>query len=91
MTAVTGCRAPRMDVIVGPMRRTALTPVKFEIIVDQSAKPRIISQLLPSGIMVRPPSNPIAHIKKYTALRIITHVVNLTTSILSARSCFIRI
>lgn len=38
-TAVSGCRAPSIDVKVGPMRLTALTPVKFETIVDHKPSP----------------------------------------------------
>lgn len=57
MTAVTGCKAPRIEVNVGPIRLIAFTPVKLDIIVDQRLKPRIYSQLFPSGIIVRLPSN----------------------------------
>ena len=52
MTAVTGCRAPRMDVWVGPIRLIALTPVMFDTIVDQSPSPRIYPQLLKSDTTV---------------------------------------
>lgn len=41
ITAVSGCSAPRMEVRVGPMRLTALTPVKFETMVAHNPSPKI--------------------------------------------------
>ena len=41
ITAVRGWSAPRIEVSVGPMRLTAFTPVKLDIIVDQRARPRM--------------------------------------------------
>lgn len=40
-TAVSGWSAPIMEVCVGPMRRTALTPVILETMVAQSPRPRM--------------------------------------------------
>lgn len=47
-TAVKGCKAPRMEVSVGPILLTALTPVKLDTIVAHNPSPNMLSQDLTS-------------------------------------------
>lgn len=64
MTAVTGCRAPSIDVCVGPILRIAFTPVMLDIIVAHNPSPSMFNQLPKSLTKVILPSKMNAHTMK---------------------------
>ena len=54
-TAVSGSKAPKTEVSVGPMRLMACTSVMFDTAVAGSATPRMQSHAVPSVSMRIPP------------------------------------
>ena len=54
-TAVSGSKAPKIEVSVGPMRLIACTSVMLERAVAGSARPRMQSHVMPSVSIRTPP------------------------------------